>query len=537
MRLIRRRHRVADLEWFEALYRVYLAAFLVGGTILFLSGLVGDDPLTQRSLADVVTHGPGLIGVLMGASVYLGVRSGANGGPLSVEEPEVRHVLLAPVSRAHVLRRPLVQRIRSVAFSGALAGAVAGQLLQRRIPGDISPLAVWALWGAVSGACIAMAFVVAAALTHQLSPARWVSASCGSVMLLWQIAGAIPSSAVPGPFDVVGSLALWPIRVRWIDLCGPAVILCGGTLATILVDRFSLEPLARRSSLVSQLRFAVTLQDIRTVVLLRRQLGGEYSRTRPWYRVPALLRGNPIVARSLAGIARFPARRYVRMILLTTTATASAIYAWRGTTPTIVIAGLCTFVVGLDAVEPLSQEIDQPDRTDSLPRERGHLHSRLLVGSVLALAPLVPVSIGVAILFEPAVSTAVVCAIVAPVALLAGLGGAAINSVMGAPDPVSNATGGLALPPEVSGIGTVLRAAWPPAVACIGLAPVVSARWALRRDFNVVGSVIRSSLGACVLLSLVAGWIHQRDAIKAWFRNAQTSSRQTPIAPSVGSNG
>ena len=46
MRTERRKHRVADMDWFEALYRVYISAFLGGGAILFLSGVISDQPLS-----------------------------------------------------------------------------------------------------------------------------------------------------------------------------------------------------------------------------------------------------------------------------------------------------------------------------------------------------------------------------------------------------------------------------------------------------------------------------------------------------------
>ena len=41
MRTERRKHRVADMDWFEALYRVYISAFIGGGAFLFLWGLSG----------------------------------------------------------------------------------------------------------------------------------------------------------------------------------------------------------------------------------------------------------------------------------------------------------------------------------------------------------------------------------------------------------------------------------------------------------------------------------------------------------------
>ena len=47
-----------------------------------------------------------------------------------------------------------------------------------------------------------------------------------------------------------------------------------------MLQQTSLDALARRSSLVAQLRFAVTMQDLRTVILLRRQLNQEQTRGR-----------------------------------------------------------------------------------------------------------------------------------------------------------------------------------------------------------------------------------------------------------------
>ena len=53
-----------------------------------------------------------------------------------------------------------------------------------------------------------------------------------------------------------------------------------------LVAGSSLEAAERRTELVGQLRFAVTLQDLRTVLVLRRQLAQERPRSRPWIRRP-----------------------------------------------------------------------------------------------------------------------------------------------------------------------------------------------------------------------------------------------------------
>lgn len=535
MRVARRRRRVADLEWFEALYRVYMAAFVVGGGILFLSGLVGDRPLSPGALDDVVARGPSMVGLAMAVAMWTGVRSGANGGPVSIEEAEVRHLLLAPVPRSLVLRMPFIQRLRSVMFAAALVGATAGQLLQRRLPGSGNSLLEWAFWGAISGACVGATYVTAAGLTHEFAPSRakWTLSAGTAVLVAWQVAAAVPSYSVQGPFDAVGRLFLWPLDGDIVDALVLLVVAVASVVAVVAVGRFSLESLARRSALVSQMRFAVTLQDIRTIVLLRRQLGGEYSRTEPWIRPRSLWRRHPVVGRSVAGIARFPARRLARMAVVTAAGTTCAVFAWRGTTPMVVPAGVFAFLLGLEAIEPLSQEIDQPDRTDSLPVERGYLHLRLLVGPLMSMVPFAMLSSGVALMFETGATTAALCGIIVPVVMLTGLAGGTINAVMGAPDPVSNATGALALPPEVSGMGSVLRAAWPPAVACSGLVPLLSARWASQNNEHVIATAIRSSLAVCLLVGLVAGWVRQRDAIKQWFRNAQAGGK--PATASTGS--
>jgi hypothetical protein len=91
LRTTRRKHRVEEMEWFEALYRVYLAAIAIGGTILFLSGLIKDTQLTPAELTMVSQRGPHVLGVVIAVALFIGIRSGNNGGPLAVEEAEVRH--------------------------------------------------------------------------------------------------------------------------------------------------------------------------------------------------------------------------------------------------------------------------------------------------------------------------------------------------------------------------------------------------------------------------------------------------------------
>ena len=70
------------------------------------------------------------------------------------------------------------------------------------------------------------------------------------------------------------------------------------------IGNLSIEAARRRAGLVAQLRFAVTLQDMRTVVLLRRQLAQEKPRNRPWIRTRP---GRPAAADLAPRLAELPA--------------------------------------------------------------------------------------------------------------------------------------------------------------------------------------------------------------------------------------
>lgn len=528
MRNQRRRHRVADMEWFEALYKVYIAAFLGGSAILFLSGLSTDTPLTTQQMTNLLAYTPHAVGLIAAVVVFIGLRSGANGGPIAVEEPEVRHVLLAPLNHAAVLRHPAIQRLRTVAFAGAIAGGTANQLLGRRVPNAPS-LVVFAMWGAIAGALLGMLFIIAALIVHGLGFARWMATALATVLAGWQVIVTFNDSHIAGPFDTIGSISLWWSRHSYIDIVGVVAILVLAIFAIALAGRLSLEALSRRSSLVSQMKFAVTLQDIRTVVLLRRQLSQEHMRVKPWVKVPKALRKDVVIGRGFRSMAHFPLRRVIRMKLLTMTGAAALVAAWRGTTPAVVVAGLMFFIVGLDAVEPLSQEVDQPDRTDALPHDRGLLMVKHLAVPALFMFPFLLAGVFVAYVAEPHTSTLMYSVLLGIPALLGGVAGAAINAVKGAPDPAGGATQGLAMPPEVAGMTTMVRAVWPPAVAVIASLPVLATRHGFETGIDMLGNTLRAAGGVVILLILVGGWVRQRDAIHVWFRNIQKAG-STPIS-------
>ena len=149
------------------------------------------------------------------------------------------------------------------------------------------------------------------------------------------------------------------------------------------------------------------------------------------------------------------------------------------------------------------------------------------------MVPFVLIGMVVAFALEPRASTLAYAALFGLPALLGGIAGAAINTVAGAPDPVGGAMQGLAMPPEMSGLTTLLRGAWPPAISVIACLPVLGLRAGIENGRDALGNSLRGAGAVVILLVLVAGWVRQRDEIHAWFRRITT----VPTSTSSSSSG
>ncbi|MGD9997233.1 MAG: hypothetical protein AB7L17_18150 [Ilumatobacteraceae bacterium] len=520
LRAARKRRRLGDIEWFDAAYRVYLVALFGGGALVWLSDLVGDEPLTLAQAANVAQHGPNVLGMVAVLAFAAGLRSGSQGGPLALESADVMHVMLSPVPRRTALLRPTVQRIRAAVFAGAAAAAVLGQLAGRRLPG--SPTA-WFAAGALFGANAALLWVGGALVAHTVRVPLVVSTLVAAVGVAWQ--GVAIATDVPGPADLDGSLGLWGWRQHPVDLLAVAVSVALTMAGILLVARTSLEALARRANLVAQLRFAVTMQDLRTVILLRRQLSYEHTRRRPWMRVPAREHADAVWRRGWHSLVRFPTGRLVRMVALAAGAGACQVAAFHGTTPAILGSMVLLFVLGLEAMEPLSQEIDQPDRTDSFPVERGDLLARHLRAPTIALVPFALIGATAAVIADAVVtdgervgSAIAIAAILMLPTVLAGAAGAAVSIVRDAPDPMSSTNQQSFMPPEMAGFTTVLRTLVPLIVVVAGAASVLLVREAVEQGDAAVPAAIRAAVGVLLLAAATALWVRHRDRMRRRFR-------------------
>ncbi len=512
LRRRRKSRRLGDIEWFDAAYRVYLVALFGGGTVLWISSSISDTTVSDQAVADIARNGPALLGIITAVAFLAALRSGAQGGPLALEAPDVAYVMLSPVDRMRALLRPVTQRVRSAAALAATFGAIVGQLAGRRLPG--TPVA-WAASGAAFGVTTALLWAGTALIAHAIRLPLWLATSIGLTGVAWQSVAL--AWHVPGPANLDGSLAMWGWRQHPIDLVAPLLAVVVVLVGVSMLQQTSLDALARRSSLVAQLRFAVTMQDLRTVILLRRQLNQEQTRGTPWVSVPRWVR-HPIARRGIAGMARFPATRVVRMTAFAAMAGVLQATVVRGTTPALLGTALMLFVLGLEAMEPLSQEVDQPDRTDSLPIERGELMMRHLIAPAIALVPFAVVAAAGAVAVLGTTRAIVPAAILALPTVLAGAGGGVVSIVRDAPDPAKGTAQQAFVPPEMAGISSAMRIGLPILVSGLAASTVLLVRQAERTGNSPTGAALRGAIGASLLIFLIGYWVRRRDQWRRKFR-------------------
>ena len=145
------------------------------------------------------------------------------------------------------------------------------------------------------------------------------------------------------------------------------------------------------------------------------------------------------------------------------------------------------------------------------------------------MTPFLLAGVLTAFILEPQISTIAYGFLIGIPAVLAGVAGASINAVKGAPDPVGGANEGLALPPEMSGMGNVIRSTFPPAISIAGCLPVIALQRGVENGNFIFANTLRASLAVLLVLGIVAGLVRQRDAILVWFRNAQKSSQTSKV--------
>jgi hypothetical protein len=406
MRAARRRRYVARADVMEVLYRLYFGAIAAVFILAFLAGALHEVPADPGSVDGIRAHAPAIVGIAVALLVFAGLRSGARGGPLAIEPAEVRYTLLAPVSRRTVLRPAAVAQLRIAVLSGAVFGAVVGNFVFRRFPGSAVE---WIGSLAAFGALVPVA-VLGAALVgsgRRLRPA--LAAGLGLALVAWS-ALDLALGWGTSPTTLLGDLATLPLQhgaSAWAAALGALLavaLLAGGLLG---IGGLGLESAQRRAQLVAEMRFSASVQDLRTVILLRRQLASELPRRKPWVRLPGAVgapsssgavarsasprRGgppspHPIWRRDWQSFLRWPAVRIGRVVVIALAAGGIAAAGFDLTPVLFALPGPLLLVAALDLIEPLAQESDHPTRRLLLPRGSSELLRRHLVAPAVAMA-------------------------------------------------------------------------------------------------------------------------------------------------------
>ena len=502
----RKRRRLADVDWIDALYRAELTGFACAIGFYGLAAVIGDGRLTPGQMADVTARGDAWLSLAAALPVAVGLRSGCRGGPLVLEQADVRHVLLAPVDRGRALRGPVLRQLRFLAFVATAAGLAVGVLAAHRLSGSAAGWVASATVFAVATAALAAG---AALLASSVRLPSWLGTALGVGLVAAAAADVV--GAVPGsPTAPWGRIGMWPVLPAWPGLVAVGLSAAVLALGLARVAGVSIESAERRSRLVGQLRFAATLQDVRTVVVLRRQLALELPRLRPWVRLR--VRGTdrrPVWRRGVRGVLRWPAARVGRLVLLAVVAGLALRGVWSGTTPLLALAGVALFLAGLDASEAMAQELDHPSLSGSMPVGHAALRVRHLAVAVAVMAVVAVLGVAAALLVDPGGGGLALALICAPPAAMGGVA-AAGASLVSVPDPLE----ALLMPPEVTGAMQAFRVVRPLLLAIGGTLPVLAARAAADAGRSALVGAGAAAVTVTIGFALFVAWLWQRDKLQ-----------------------
>jgi hypothetical protein len=387
-----------------------------------------------------------------------------------------------------------------VLYLGAVTGSVFGYLAFLRLPGA---LWLWLVTATGTAMLIAVSAWGFALIGSGLRIRRRQANVAGLLIVGWAVIDLVLRSAT-APSAQLGRLAIAPLHWSNWTMVGIPIALALPVCGLAVISGVSLEAVQRRAGLVGPMRFAATVQDIRTVMVLHRQLSGQAPRTRPWWRVPDTRFGHPCWYRDLQGIARWRLTRLTRPFVLGAVAGLALVGVWAGATALLIVAGAALFIVGLDLAEGLGQEIDHPDRPNSYPRHWGDLLLHHLVVPACSSAIVTVVALTVVFTVTGSVTALAVTAIVlVPVALAMSVS-AGVTLALGSPSTATFLSFGLS---DLGPMLLVARQTFPPALVILALAPIAIAQ---RTSANQIGSAVGFIPVVLVTLLGVGTWLRSR---------------------------
>lgn len=500
---MRRQRQFEDTDWVDSVYKVYLVAIGAAVAIYYLSPIFGSGEAEPSVVQQVAERGPGGFGLCISVLILIGLRSGARGGPLAPEPADITFVLLAPLRRDTALRSAALRQVRGVVFTGGVVGLIGGTIAFRRLPGAIG---AWLAVGTAIGVLTAIAAWGAALLASGTRMHIRVATAIGVVLVSWAAVDAIAQTAT-SPATQLARVGLWPMDWDPLGLIGIGLAVAIAAIGLAVVGGVSLEDAQRRAGLVGQLRFAATIQDVRTVMVLHRQLAQERPRRVPWRAVRT--RGTWLHGcwrRDWQGLARWPAARIARGVALGIVAGLALAGTWHGATFLILVGAGAFFVAALDANEGLGEETDHPERPAGFPVPWGtlivsHLAAPLVVLAFVALVALATYAALTVSATALAVGTASLTG-----AVVAGTVASAAMVVLGAP----TLDGAFALGfPEFAALFVAARQLFPGALVAAAFLPVALAGEGGIK--NGASAAVPTIMGVTVASIGIFAWLRSRE--------------------------
>ena len=149
---------------------------------------------------------------------------------------------------------------------------------------------------------------------------------------------------------------------------------------------------------------------------------------------------------------------------------------------------------------------------------------RHLVAPTFAMVGVGVVAVATAFVVDPHRQVLAYGAATLVPAALASVAGAAVSVVS---EPILDASTEAMIPPEVAGPRSLFRAAWPPALATLGLLPLVGAHRAELAGRPAEAALSSASTAVLVLAAVVFGWVRFREEIHAALMAKQPANQPT----------
>lgn len=439
------------------------------------------------------------IGAIIGLLFLRAVIDGRRIAPFTIPEATALYTLRSGQDAGRIMRSFARRQFLERAMLGLITGALVGLLVSLRLPGDTK---MWALTLAglfAAGSLAIQGLAVLASASRLTLPVAVGALSVGSCVSVLDLV----SGSQLSPLTHVGRTMLAPLGVSRpstvVLVLGAAALV--GIIGTHTAGRVSLEATGRRSDLDAELRTALSLYDVRTAVLVSRRRRAETFRSTPRFRWSPRRSGTRggLGRRWMASAARWPGRRLFRLMLLSV---ASAYIISLPPSPRLAWIPLCAapllWLLTLDAMEPLNQEVDRPGaRGIAAPSSTRLIALHTVLGAIVITAVVAGGTVISLVLLHSNKGLGILALLIAPVI---GIGAAVSGLLTASRRPVVLLAPHALLSPELA----FAKAAWyllrPIVVASIGLLPL--AIYAL--GGSLVITTAATALSGAVLVGIAA---------------------------------